>query len=432
MLSSEHEVGVKTMEQPLIEVRDLSKSFDGRTVLEGVNLKLHKGEVISIIGKSGVGKSVLLKHIIGLLDPDSGQVLFNGQPIDQMNAKQKGDYLGRISYMFQNNALFNALTVRENVAMPLRYKRGIKRKEIDEKVMQRLDQMELREAAEKYPGEISGGMQKRVAMARALISEPDIVLFDEPTTGQDPIRKNAILSMISAYQQKYNFSAILISHDLPDVFFVSNTILALYDGRIIFDGPPEDFDSFDHPFRSEFIHSLEQLQKELGGFYSQRQFKVRYHTDLYQNPSDTAYSVVIFNLEHFPAIAEKLGHQASQELLMATGAFINKHFSTMGGFSTRSSMDQFITVLPFADMDEAWRLVKDFGQDLSTNGIASLQRVMPAPPECEHPVDIILSAGVAQGKPQTDLESVIDSARVHQDSFMRFKVKCREKTNEKI
>jgi phospholipid/cholesterol/gamma-HCH transport system ATP-binding protein len=213
---------------------------------------------------------VLLKHIAGLMQPDAGRVLFEGKPVDRMESRQREAYLERISYMFQNNALFSSLTVHENVALSLRRNRALDRRQTDERVRAQLEQMELRDAAEKFPGELSGGMQKRVALARALVTKPDIVLFDEPTSGQDPIRKNAILSMIAAHQQQHNFSAILISHDLPDVFFISNVILALYEGKVIFEGPPEEFEQFDHPFRTEFVHSLELLQRELTGLYSRR------------------------------------------------------------------------------------------------------------------------------------------------------------------
>jgi phospholipid/cholesterol/gamma-HCH transport system ATP-binding protein len=414
------------MDQALIEVRDLSKSFNGHTVLDGVSLKLYKGEVMSIIGKSGVGKSVLLKHIIGLLEPDAGQILFNGQPVARMNSREKDAYLEKISFMFQNNALFNSQTVFENVAMPLRYRRGVRRKEIAEKVAQRLEQMELSDAAGKYPAELSGGMQKRVALARALISEPDIVLFDEPTTGQDPIRKNAILSMIAAYQQKFNFSAILISHDVPDVFFISNTILALYEGRIIFEGTPEAFEQFDHPFRTEFVQSLELLQNELTGMYSRRQFKVRYHTDLVRNPHETTYALALFELERTAELIDLLGHDATQELIAAVGTYINKHFSGVGGFSTRFSTEQFATVLPYADIDEAGRLIENLVQDLAENGLTQLKRVVPAAPTCENPVHIAITAGVAVGKPQTALPEVMQAARRNQSTIAEFSVDCRK------
>jgi phospholipid/cholesterol/gamma-HCH transport system ATP-binding protein len=320
---------------PLIEFKKVTKRFDTRTVLDGVDLTIGEGQVTTIIGKSGVGKSVLLKHIIGLLEPDEGQVLLRGCPIYGLRGKQKESRLGRISYMFQNNALFDALTVYENIALPLRYTTRLDKKQIQAKVMDRIEQTELTEATHRYPADLSGGMQKRAALARALVTDPDIVLFDEPTTGQDPIRRNAILSMIAAYQHRLGFTAVLISHDLPDVFFISNRIIALYEGKVIFQGTPEAFDDFEHPFRYEFVRSLEALQEELTGLYTRRQFKVRYQTELHANPQFDTYAVVIFTLENVDEIQNSLGHTAAQELISAIGAFISKHFGEVGGFSTR-------------------------------------------------------------------------------------------------
>ncbi|MGB5985324.1 MAG: ATP-binding cassette domain-containing protein, partial [Desulfobacterales bacterium] len=415
------------MEAPLIEVQKLTKRFEGRTVLDRVSFKLFKGQVISIIGKSGVGKSVLLKHIVGLLQPDAGRILFRGESIHEMNRKQHQAYLDKISYMFQNNALFSSLSVFDNVALPLRYRRGMGRKAIEQRVHERLAQMELQGTAGQYPAQLSGGMQKRVALARALISEPDIVLFDEPTTGQDPIRKNAILSMIAAYQNQYNFSAILISHDLPDIFFISNTILALYEGRIIFDGSADQFDQFDHPFRTEFTESLELLQQELSGLYSRRQFKLRYQTDLYQGLHDVTYSLVMIRLARSADVIRRLGHSAAQELLTALGRFISRRFSEVGGFAARFERRGFVVLLPHANHSEARRLVGDFSEALNTSGLDRMKRLAPAERAGRDAVKITIAAGTAQGKPKTPIEQVIEAARTGCRPIAELKVQCREK-----
>jgi len=166
--------------EPLIEFKGVSKTFGTRNILNRIDFSIYEGEVTTLIGLSGTGKSVTLKHIIGMLQPDEGQILYRGQPIDQMNKKQWNDYIGQISYMFQNNALFDSMTVFENVAMALKYTTKLKKKEIEERAMARIEQTEV---ADKHPSEISGGMQKRAALARALVTDPNIVLFDEPTTG---------------------------------------------------------------------------------------------------------------------------------------------------------------------------------------------------------------------------------------------------------
>ncbi|MDD5713034.1 MAG: ATP-binding cassette domain-containing protein, partial [Smithellaceae bacterium] len=196
------------MDVPLIEFKDVTKRFGSKTILDNVNLQIYEGEVTTIIGLSGGGKSVLLKHIIGLLKPDEGTVYFRGEPFTAGNNHARRE----MSYMFQDNALFDSMTVYENIALPLQETTHLKKGEIDQRVRARIEQTELSEAIHRFPSELSGGMQKRVALARALITDPKIVLFDEPTSGQDPVRKNAILSMIAQYQRKFGFTAIMVSH----------------------------------------------------------------------------------------------------------------------------------------------------------------------------------------------------------------------------
>ncbi|HOD98413.1 MAG TPA: ATP-binding cassette domain-containing protein [Syntrophales bacterium] len=260
------------MDAPLIEFQDVTKSFGPRTVLDRVNLRIHAGQVTTIIGLSGAGKSVLLKHIIGLLKPDSGRILFQGRPLDEMTGSERKSSLAQISYMFQDNALFDSLSVYDNIALPLRETTDLSRSEINRRVKARVEQMELADAVNKYPSELSGGMQKRAALARALVTDPRIVLFDEPTSGQDPIRKNAILGMIAQYQRRIGFTAILVSHEIPDVYFISNRILALYDRTVVFQGTPAELEDFDHPFLDDIIRSLEGLHRELTDPYARTRF----------------------------------------------------------------------------------------------------------------------------------------------------------------
>ncbi len=180
------------MGEALIEFKNVTKRFGNRTILDQVNLEVYDGQVTTIIGKSGTGKSVLVKHMIGLLSPTEGNILFRGKLIDGMSQKELDEFRSQFSYCFQNNALFDSLTVFENIALPLQQTTKMGKREIDNKVMEKIDQLELSDVPHKYPSELSCGIQKRVALARALITDPKIVLFDEPTTGQDPIRKNAI------------------------------------------------------------------------------------------------------------------------------------------------------------------------------------------------------------------------------------------------
>ena len=269
--------------------------------------------------------------------------------------------------MFQGNALFDSMTVYENIALPLRETTNLDKTEIDRRVMARIEQTELGDAVHKYPSELSGGMQKRVALARALVTDPQIVLFDEPTTGQDPVRKNAILSMIAQYQRKFGFTAILVSHEIPDVYFISNRILALYDRKIVFQGTPEELEDFDHPFKDEVIHSLEGLQEELTGLYSRRQFKVRYRGQLKRgrnrgNLLRRGFHPGGAGRRHRRAWATKRRRRPSG----AWGCIIDKHFGAIGGFSTRHGINEFVTVLPSSDLAEAEGILKDFIKDFQS------------------------------------------------------------------
>jgi phospholipid/cholesterol/gamma-HCH transport system ATP-binding protein len=407
------------MNTPLIEFKNIIKRFGSQTVLENVNLQIYEGQVTTIIGLSGSGKSVLLKHIIGLLKPDEGTILFRGKPLTEMKKSEIAALLARISYMFQGNALFDSLTVYDNIALPLRETTNLKKAEIDRRVMARIEQTELSEAAYRYPSELSGGMQKRAALARALITDPQIVLFDEPTTGQDPVRKNAILSMIAQYQRKFNFTAIMVSHEIPDVYFISNRILALYDKTIVFQGTPEELGNFDHPFNDEVIHSLEGLQKELTGLYSKRQFKVLNHVQLKRREAGENYCIAAFTLTNLDAIISSMGHDKAQEVIHSMGVYIDKHFGAIGGFSTRRKANEFVTVLPFSDIAEAESILKDFVKDFQEQGIrdiwAGAQKQAPSG-KC---VDFSIRAGIAQGQPTAEIDQVIDSARSQQKEIGR-------------
>ncbi len=202
----------------MIKLVDVYKTFNGQEVLRGVTLEIPEGKTTAIIGRSGGGKSVLLKHIIGLLKPDSGQVLVEGTDISRLNNRDLNKIRNRFGILFQGAALFDSLTVYDNIAFPLREKTRLKENEIQKMVDEKLEQLGLAGMGHKYPAEISGGMKKRVGLARALIMDPEIMLFDEPTTGLDPIMKNAIYNLILKMHKKFGFTAVVVSHEIPDIF----------------------------------------------------------------------------------------------------------------------------------------------------------------------------------------------------------------------
>lgn len=251
------------MDKPLIQLINICKKFDSNHVLNGANLSIYRGDITTIIGKSGVGKSVLLKHIIGLIKPDSGVILFEGRSLADMKKSERKVLKRKFSYMFQGTALFDSLTICENIALPLKETTSLPGAKIKELVQNKMDQLDLFDINDKYPSQISGGMKKRVALARALVTDPEIVLFDEPTTGLDPIRKNAVHRMISDYQKKFGFTGVVVSHEIPDVFYISQRIAMLDEGIIIFEGVPEKIKEVANPIVQQFIKGLESRSGDL-------------------------------------------------------------------------------------------------------------------------------------------------------------------------
>jgi len=245
------------MDHPFIELIDIHKSFSGNHVLDGVNLSIETGRVTCVIGKSGTGKSVLLKHIIGLMQPDSGQVCVNGLPTNQMDNIQRHRFYRQISYMFQDNALFDFLTVWENIALPLTEKKKIPMDQIRQRVKEKMEALEISNHENKYPAQLSGGIRKRVALARALITEPVAVLFDEPTSGLDPVRRNNVHAMITTYQKEFGFTAVIVSHDIPQIFTISQRLAMLDQGKIIYFGKSDGIFQTDNDVVKAFISGKE-------------------------------------------------------------------------------------------------------------------------------------------------------------------------------
>jgi phospholipid/cholesterol/gamma-HCH transport system ATP-binding protein len=237
----------------MIRVENLHKAFNGLEVLRGVSLGIEKGEILALIGMSGFGKSVLLKHIAGLMKPDRGRVLVDGEDLCCLKGKELERLRSRFGFLFQGGALFDSLTVFENVAFPLREKTKLKEKEIQERVLSTLDQVGLAGSEEKYPAELSGGMIKRAALARALVRDPEIMLFDEPTTGLDPIIAHTILTLIDSCHKTLKFTGIIVTHQIPRIFGIVQKVAMLHDGAILVTGSPEEILSSDKPVVKQFI-----------------------------------------------------------------------------------------------------------------------------------------------------------------------------------
>lgn len=238
----------------VIEVVDLYKNFNDREVLRGINLKVEKGQIMALIGGSGKGKSVLLKHIMGMMKPDRGKVLIDNHDISRLRGKALRQLKERFGIVFQGGALFDSLTVFENVAFPLREKTRMNAAQIRDTVFKELARVGLSGAENNYPAEISGGMKKRVALARCLVMNPEIVLFDEPTTGLDPLMGKAIHNLIGECQKSLTFTAIIITHEIPAIFSLVDRVAMLYDGKIIAVGTPEEIEASKDPVIHQFIY----------------------------------------------------------------------------------------------------------------------------------------------------------------------------------
>lgn len=237
----------------MIELRQVKKSFGSQIVLNGVNLEIPSGQITAIIGPSGEGKSVLLKHMIGLLRPDQGAVLVDGEDIASLGRAAMNRVREKFGMLFQNAALFDSLTVFENVAFPLQEKTKLSEEEIAQRVRDALLHVGLAGVDAKYPDQLSGGMKKRVGLARALLMDPRIILFDEPTTGLDPVICRAIHQMIKETHAKFGYTAVVVSHEIPEIFDISDRVAVLYQGSIIEAGTPQEIQASEHPMVRQFI-----------------------------------------------------------------------------------------------------------------------------------------------------------------------------------
>ncbi len=216
----------------MIKLVGVEKTLGGQPVLRGVDLTIPKGKLTTIIGRSGEGKSVLLKHMIGLLQPDRGEVWIDGLEISRLKGRELNEVRKRFAMLFQGAALFDSLTVFENVAFPLREKLRLKGDAVTRRVDEKLEQVGLAGMGHKFPAELSGGMRKRAGLARALVMEPEIILFDEPTTGLDPLMAKAIHDLIVTTQRKFGFTAVMVSHEIPEIFGISDYVAMLKKGKI--------------------------------------------------------------------------------------------------------------------------------------------------------------------------------------------------------
>jgi phospholipid/cholesterol/gamma-HCH transport system ATP-binding protein len=249
-------VSVNSMHQePVIEINNLMKSFGKEEVLKNMSLQLLKGENLVVLGKSGTGKSVLIKCIVGLLNSNGGSINVLGENINTLNSKELDKMREKIGFLFQSGALYDSMTVKQNLEFPLRrIKQHLTEKEIDKKVKEVLENVGLADALHKMPSQLSGGMRKRISLARTIIVDPMIMLYDEPTTGLDPVTSDEISTLINDVQQKYKTSSIIITHDLKCARNTANRIIMIADGAVYKEGKLADFEKSTDPLITSFFN----------------------------------------------------------------------------------------------------------------------------------------------------------------------------------
>ncbi len=238
---------------PPVQVESLSKAFGEQTVLKGLSLEVGRGETLSVLGRSGTGKSVLLKLIIGLHKPDSGSIRVNGEDVTKLKLKELNEVRKKVGFLFQQAALYDSLTIEENVGFPMRRHSSVSDEESRKRVRELLADVGMEKDAHKLPGELSGGMQKRVGLARALALEPDILLFDEPTAGLDPITAAEIDDLILRLQKERHMTSVVVTHDIHSARAVSDRVALMRDGQLLIEGTFEDLQKSRDPFVMQFL-----------------------------------------------------------------------------------------------------------------------------------------------------------------------------------
>jgi len=402
------------MENPLIRFENVFKSFGENRVLRGVDLDIYRGRVTTIIGKSGVGKSVMLKLIIGLLQPDSGTILFDGRPLTDFSKAEKKALKQKLSYMFQGTALFDSMTVFENIALPLTERRGFTPEEIRKRVREKMQQLDLHSIEDQYPSQLSGGMKKRVALARALVTDPEIVLFDEPTTGLDPIRKNAVHSMISNYQKRYGFTAVIVSHEIPDVFYISQWVAMLEEGRILVQGKPDDILESRNPAVQEFINGLETRHDDLTGLMPQPQGTKKFWEHMaHLRDHQINFALVLLTVENIDEINDTIGHVAGQTVLRNLAMQVQRFLSIMDTCS-RLGLNKILVSLSDGNRKRAEDFCGQLSRELEPG------KMLAGYPDADFCVSI--SAGFVEVQENSRLEELLAGAEQNQKTFFEFRV----------
>lgn len=396
----------------MIEFKKVSKSFGDHVILDNIDLFIPGGEITTIIGKSGMGKTVILKHIIGLLQPDSGQILFDGSDIANMPRRQRKQIKSKFGFMFQNVALFDSMTVFDNVALPLREKTALSEAEIKTKVMDKLGELEVDFISNKYPAEISGGMKKRVGLARVLIMNPEIILFDEPTTGLDPIRKNAVHSMIAQIQRQFGFTGIIVSHEIPDIFYLSHKVAMLENGHILIAGTPDNIRNCDIDIVQEFIQGETLIRTKLTGFDAKQVLFERFEEECGCSDDSHIFSIIVFTVHNMEKVQAALGESSCCQLMQEL-AGLERSFMPATTVLARYQKDTLVALLPECDKTKTMSIIELIQ--------SALKRNKPLLTKEHEPVDYAITAGCTEvSKDLWMLEEAVNKANLSMKAIGAF------------
>jgi phospholipid/cholesterol/gamma-HCH transport system ATP-binding protein len=311
-------------------------------------------------------------------------------------------------------ALFDSMTVYENVALPVSENFRLEKGEIRRRVHEKMRQLDLMGIDDKYPSQISGGMKKRVALARALVTDPEIVLFDEPTTGLDPIRKNAVHSMISDYQRRFGFTGVVVSHEIPDIFYISQRVAMLNRGRIIFSGTPAEIQQSDKLEIQQFIHGLETRHDDLTGLPTQTLTEKKFEEEMSRPATDRSpFSLLMLTIENLDEINSRAGHAAGQAVLQKLSAQI-RHYLRVSDMCSRYGLNQIIVLLNGATLDEARQFCERLTAALRRDTITD---ILPYPDFC-----FSISAGIVEAEVDKALEQLIARAESERNVMYDFRV----------
>ena len=401
------------MKTPFIQFENVSKTFDGNHVLQGIDLDIYQGQITTIIGKSGGGKSVLLKHIIGLLEPDGGRISIDGQCLTDLKGRARRALRRRFSYMFQDSALFDSMTVNENIALPIQERGELKPDEVQDRVQARMRELDLGAIDNEYPSQLSGGMKKRVALARALVTDPEVVLFDEPTTGLDPIRKNRVHAMIAEYQQKLGFTAVLISHDIPDVFYFSQRIAMLHEGRIIYAGTPTELQHVSDPVVHEFVQGFENRIGDSPDNIHNGPWEAHFSQEIARmQRHQVPFALVVLTIENMEELltADEVEAQGTAQRFADRVRLQLRITDTC----TLIGTDAVLLLLPFTNLTQAKMVCAKLGRALKGREIVEIQS---RPGNC-----MTISAGFAEVESNGQPEATLARALAHKEIFYQFSV----------